>query len=209
MRENIPSIRLAVVAVMALTAGLAWPAAAHADAHCYCKAIVYAGDDAGSSISNPLIDMGQVASYGTQIGHNKDCESACSAAAARNQFFNDRNWLCQHIQRRGTIRVSAYAAVGTLHYRVAQSIYVTCSGGETTCTCPKGWAANTTNVDGGVTADGKCKKLACAPDAIGPFPPDGTPIGNWGFSWGNGFWAWGTTANHGAAQCVTTPWVGH
>lgn len=200
--------RALILALFALTIGL-FATGAQATAHCYCKAIIYVGDDAGSSISNPIIDLGQVGTYGIQIGHDKDCEAACSLAAAQNANFNNKTWLCQQIRRKGQTRVSAYAAVGTLHYRVAQSIVVNCSGGDTTCSCPKGWAANPTNVDGGVTTDGKCKKLACLPDTVPPFPPDGTQIGTWGFTWGNGFWAWGSAANGGAAKCTTTPWVGN
>ena len=66
------------------------------------------------------------------------------------------------------------------------------------CSCPKGWLANTTNEDGGVSADGKCKKLVCAPITVLP-PPNGTSIGNWGFTWGNEIWALGTKENGGAA----------
>src|SRR5437588_3626779 len=57
-------------------------------AHCYCKAIVYVGDNAGGSISNPIIDFGQLDSWGTQIGHNKQCADECSAASARDPHFN-------------------------------------------------------------------------------------------------------------------------
>ncbi len=65
------------------------------------------------------------------------------------------------------------------------------------CSCPKGWLASSTNEDGGVSADGKCKKLVCAPIAVLP-PPNGTSIGNWGFTWGNEIWVWGTKENGGA-----------
>lgn len=67
------------------------------------------------------------------------------------------------------------------------------------CKCPKGWLSNMTNVNGGPTPDGKCKKLACANISVAPLPPNGTPVGTWGFTWGNGLWAWGNAANGGAA----------
>ena len=59
-----------------------------------------------------------------------------------------------------------------------------------------------------MTTDGHCKKAACTGNMISPFPPNGTQIGTWGFSWGNAFYAWGTAANGGAPHCTTTPWVG-
>lgn len=200
---------LALVAILVYSVASPPPAAAAFSAHCYGKAIVYAGDDAGSSIPNPLIDFGQLATYNTQIGHDKNCEDLVSAAAASNSNFNNKTWLCQHIQQQGQFRVSAYAAVGTRDYRVAQSIFVTCTGGVKTCICPATWLSRMTNVVGGVTPDGVCKKLACDGNTISPPPPNGTPIGTWGATWGNQFWAWGTTANGGAANCTTSPWQGH
>ncbi|MEA2719894.1 MAG: hypothetical protein QOJ39_1758 [Candidatus Eremiobacteraeota bacterium] len=202
------SAAMAFVAILTFSVATSQPAKA-SGAHCFGKAIVYVGDDAGSSINNPIIDLGQLASYNTQLGHDKDCADKVSAAAAQNANFNNKTWLCQQIQRQGSFRVSAYAAVGTRDYRVAQSIFVTCSGGVRTCTCPPGWLANTTNADGGVTSDGKCKKGVCVGNPVNPLPANGTPIGTWGFTWGNGFYAWGTAANGGGAHCVVSPWVGN
>lgn len=78
-----------------------------------------------------------------------------------------------------------------------------------TCHCPKGWLSNdysgtgTVNVDGGATnhTTTACKKMACGPLGIRPPAPNGTPIGTWGFTWGDEIWAYGTTANGGAAVC--------
>src|SRR5665213_1538988 len=190
MMQRALALSMALVATIGFT--LARPAPALASAHCFGKVIVYAGNDAGSSISNPIIDLGTLGSWGTQNAH-----------------FNDKTWLCQQIQHQGQFRVSAYAAVGTRDYVVAQSIYVTCTGGVTTCICPATWYANVSNVLGGVTTDGKCKKAACDGNMVSPNPPNGTPIGTWGFTWGHAFYAWGTAANGGAAHCTTSPWVGH
>jgi hypothetical protein len=185
------------------------PAQAAGGAHCHCKAIVYIGNNGGNSIANPLIDLGDVESYNTQLGHNSDCEAKCSAAAAQNPNFNDKTWLCQHVGcGPGQHRVSAYAAVGTLHYNIAQSIYFTCTGGVTTCTCPAGWYSNTTNQLAGVTGDGKCKKPVCTGISVPP-PANGTQVGSWGFTWGDSLIAYGSTENGGAAVCTTTPCVGH
>lgn len=203
--------RLVLVAVVVgCCAGL--PTDAYAVAHCFCKAIQNVGPTAGTSIPNPLIDFGQLATYNTAIGHNKDCEDLCSKAASKNANFNNKTWWCQLKKVAGHHRVSAYSAVGANGiYRVAQSIEFDCTGGVTTCTCPTGWTCNgcSPQVEGGITSDGKCKKLACQPNMIGPPPPNGTQIGTWGFTWGNAFIAWGTAANGGAPSCVTTPWAGH
>lgn len=70
----------------------------------------------------------------------------------------------------------------------------------TTCTCPNGWLATHTNVDGGVTVDGTCKRVVCQPVSVPPYPPDGTPIGTWGFTWRDAILAWGTKENGGAVS---------
>lgn len=198
--------------IVGCCAGL--PRDAFASASCFCKAIINVGQTAGTTIPNPLLNLGVVATYGTAIGHNKNCEDACSLAAANNANFNDKTWWCQQINAAGPHVVSAYSAVGANGiYRVAQTITFSCTGHVTTCKCPSGWACNgcSPQVDGGVTSDGKCKRLACQPDLISPYPANGAQIGNpsWGFSWDNAFYAWGTAANGGAPTCVTTPWVGH
>ena len=67
----------------------------------------------------------------------------------------------------------------------------------------------------GVTTDGRCKKVACQPNTVTPYPSNGLPIGtqppaygtspnSWGFSWGNAFIAWGTAPNGGMpTNCKT------
>lgn len=74
----------------------------------------------------------------------------------------------------------------------------TCSD---SCHCPKGWLANMTNVDGGSSPDRKCKKQVCGPFSPSvPPPSDGTAIGTWGFTWGDGIWVWGTSGNGGSCR---------
>ena len=143
--------------------------------------------------------------------HQKDCcgrvkNAIAALSAAQKQTILD--CLCSKntpdntdIYATAAVATSDYekcdGAIGTFHQKPAYSI--------TTCTCPTGWLANPTNVDGGVTSDGKCKKLVCGPWNVVPFsqPPNGTAVGTWGFTWQNGLWAWGTAANGGAAKCVT------
>lgn len=143
-------------------------------------------------------------------GHQNDCcgrvKNAIAALSAA-QKQNIADCLCNKgvadntsIFATAAVATSSYeqcsGAIGTLHQKPAYSV--------TTCKCPKGWLSDN-NVDGGVTSDGKCKKLVCGPwDAIAfPPPPGGTFIGTWGFFWKNELWAFGTTANGGVPICTT------
>lgn len=102
--------------------------------------------------------------------------------------------------------INAYSAVGIGNYKYCASIGTlinTPAVTQISCKCPSGWLANQTNIDGGITADGKCKKQVCGPFNTNTLPPNGTAVGTWGFTWGNGLWAWGTAANGGAAICTT------
>jgi hypothetical protein len=143
--------------------------------------------------------------------HQNDCcgrvkNAIAALSAAQKQTILD--CLCSKntpdntdIYATAAVATSDYekcdGAIGKFHQKPAYSI--------TTCTCPAGWLANPTNVDGGVTSDGKCKKGVCGPwnDVAFSHPPNGTPVGTWGFTWENGLYTWGTTANGGAAKCVT------
>jgi hypothetical protein len=70
------------------------------------------------------------------------------------------------------------------------------------CRCPEGWLSNTSNENGGVTTDGKCKKMVCGPIDIKPLPKNGTQVdGNIGFFWGNELWWYGTKENGGVPIC--------
>jgi hypothetical protein len=100
--------------------------------------------------------------------------------------------------------INAYRAVGTGKYAAAAPIITPLhrTNAVTQTKCPAGWFANMTNVDGGVTADGKCKKPS-GPLGVLPVPANGTALGTYGFSWGNEVYAWGTQANGGAAVTTT------
>lgn len=73
---------------------------------------------------------------------------------------------------------------------------------EPVCKCPEGWLSNTNNENGGVTTDGRCKKMICGPIDLKPLPKNGTQIGdNLGFIWGNEIWWYGTKENGGLPIC--------
>jgi hypothetical protein len=104
--------------------------------------------------------------------------------------------------------IVAYSAVGTRTYDGAEVIGTLQNipqDSQTTCTCPANWVCNGCSPQrvGGVTTDGKCWKVVCKGNAVPPYPPDGTPIGSWGFSRGDAFFEWGTAANRGAPHCDT------
>lgn len=146
--------------------------------------------------------------------HNREtaCSTACTSAAAPSSGSAAiAACACQGGAPNG-MHINAYRAVGnTGQYDSAQQIGIIKRVAAVTQTkCPAGWASNTTNVDGGVTTDGKCKKLWGHIIPPPPAPPNGTPVGTgnppYGFTWGNDIYAWGTTANGGAAvTTVVTP----
>ena len=70
--------------------------------------------------------------------------------------------------------------------------------------CDAQWRSNTNNQMGGITEDGRCKKEFALPSGLltVPRPPDGTPIGAWGFWWGDGLVAWNTPDNGGDPKPV-------
>ena len=197
----------------------------------FCKATTSSiGDPSPSTLPagaahSLAYDLGTVGSCNqTQYSTNfqPSCQTpanaACSSKALADSDFNSAAFWCARGTPNGST-IRAYAAVGQPRtpasidkgkYIAAQTKGVlinTPAVTTTTCQCPAGWWANTTNLDGGVTADGRCKKPACGPNTVVPSPADGTPIGSgsnpWGFSWGNAFYAWGTNANGGAASCTT------
>jgi hypothetical protein len=139
--------------------------------------------------------------------NRKDCQTRCSDVAAslsatQKQAIAD--CACSNGVGSGTA-IRAYGAVGTKEYQSDQTLGTLVNNPEvknTTCKCPIGWLSNTTNIDGGVTTDGNCKKIVCQPIGVAP-PPNGTPVGTWGFIWGNALYAIGSNVNGGAANCVT------
>jgi hypothetical protein len=147
---------------------------------------------------------------------NQDkCKALCNATAAyliSTETQKIADCACAAGKPTGT-PLRGYSAVGTKAYVLANAtmgnLQNTAAVTTTTCQCPSGWLSNTTNVDGGVTIDGKCKKQFGNLNP-GVVLPDGTALGNWGFTWGNGIWAYGSTANGGEATCtmvVTQPKV--
>lgn len=182
-------------------------------ATCFCKLTC---DDLTNkkSATNVFMDLtGEVgktySGLNPQNDNNQtDCNTRCTTAAAKytgNQGV--AAMACPTCPNGGVVR--AWSAVGTREYKSAQQIGVLVNKPEvkqTTCTCPKGWVSNGTNqTDGGVTYEGpkSCKKMACQAINILPLPTNGTQLGDWGFTWGNALYAWGTPQNGGGSKCIT------
>ena len=149
-------------------------------------------------------NYGVIATYGLfDVNAPGKCSKACSDKVSGKVSIENATTLCASTNWSGGC-VRGYGYIGALGTNNADG-----TAGKLICTapvaavtekkCPAGWVCNgcSPQVDGGVTSDGKFKKLACQANSIAPYPPDGTPIGSWGFSWGNAFIAWGTSANGG------------
>ena len=104
------------------------------------------------------------------------------------QWWNgvDKNAMCQRRQRPGKTVLVAYAHVSAQRWQVSQTLGERngcAAGGE--IRCPTGWTP-----DGNGPGNNKCKQIACMLHSTPP-PPNNTPIGNSGFTWGSGIWQWG------------------
>lgn len=201
---------LLIISALAFT--LLFVRGADAAATCFCK--LSTADLTNLKSANGVVrdltgDVNKTYTGAFQQGdqNQTDCNTRCTNAAA--QYTGNASFAAQlcaaGVGNNATIR--AWSAVGTREYKSAQYIGVlinTPAVTKTTCVCPPDAMANTTNELGGVTVDGKCKKGICGPySGITP-PPNGTQIGTWGFTWGNGFYAWIAPK---CATAVTTPAV--
>lgn len=185
-----------------------------ASATCFCK-ISYDDLTNKKSASGVCLDLtGTVNKTYTGVfpqndNNQTDCNTRCTTAAAPHIGSQSiAACACAAGKPSGTA-VRAWSAVGTKEYKTAAPIGVLTNQSQvtkTTCTCPASWTCNgcSPQVAGGVTTDGACKKMVCQPFSISPFPPNGTQVGSWGFTWGNAIYAWGTAANGGAPNCVTS-----
>lgn len=179
--------------------------AAASAATCFCK-ISYDDLTNKTSATGVCLDLTSVVahSYGglfPQSDQNQtDCTTRCTnAAASYTGSSGIASCACGAGVSNGTV-VRAWSAVGTKEYKSAHQIgVVNRVPAQTEARCPTGWWSATTNVDGGVTPDGRCKKVSAQPMTVTPLPPNGTAVGSYGFTWGNAVWAWGTQENGGAA----------
>ncbi|MFY9619586.1 MAG: hypothetical protein WAM70_16800 [Pyrinomonadaceae bacterium] len=149
-------------------------------------------------------NYGVIATYGLlDVNAPGKCSKKCSDLVSGRSSIENATAVCASTNWSGGC-VRGYGYIGAIGTNNADGTAgkLICNAPVAAVTqqkCPAGWVCNgcSPQVDGGVTSDGKCKKLACQANSIAPYPADGTQIGSWGFSWGNAFYAWGTSANGG------------
>ena len=185
-----------------------------ATATCFCK-VSYnnlTNQQAGTGICLDLTGVVNKTYSGVtpmSEANRNDCNVRCTnvtAALTTAQKQSIADCVCAAGIATGT-PIRSYSAVGTKDYKSSHQIGILTNTAEvanTICKCPIGWLSDT-NVDGGVTNNGVCKKLVCGPWDATAFPPPnpGVVVGTWGFTWQNQLWAFGTTANKGAVVCST------
>ncbi len=158
--------------------------------HCTCVA------STGGWNSGVVHNYGRIESYPDLfLRAPKACTKACSDLVSGKSGMEDATALCATNHWVGGC-VRGYGYIGSIGTNNVDGTAgrLNCQAPVAPVTqqkCQPGWLANTTNQDGGVAADGKCKRLACVP-LKSPLPPNGTPLGTWGFSWGDGIWQWGS-----------------
>lgn len=214
--------------VLALMA--TWAPEAEAAATCFCKIskdnLAISGNTTSSGVCKDLTSQIGKTYAGVYPQHNdnqEDCNNRCKQAIMpligvpiSNPSYSGINsqrqsvaTACCALGAASGSQIYAFSAVGTKAYRsvpqgaAAQLIGTLSNSPAVTQTaCPAGWLANMTNVNGGITADGKCKKVSGSISIV-PLPTSGSQIGAYGFTWGNQVYAWGTQANGGAAVTTT------
>lgn len=214
MKRTMEYLSLGVL-VFALVA--TWTPEAEAKATCFCKISMdnMEGHTYSSGVCNdltPTANMTFTGPFQQGLDNQQKCNNRCAEIIP--PFINSQSvaTACCALGAPSGTAIHAYSAVGQKQYWGVPTLIpysatptligtLTNSPAVTQAKCPAGWLGNL-NVDGGVTIDGKCKKLS-GTMSITPLPPNGTAIGTYGFTWGNEVWAWGTQANGGAAVITT------
>ena len=165
---------------------------------CWCK-IVRANSN-GSVTDIMSLDTGLT--FHTLVptsGDRGDCRNACGALYDSNKQAIADAACNANMTNDSDIRALWYIGTQNSNQVRQQSLQV--HHGRY---CPPAWMSNTNNQYGGATQDNRCKKefaiTGTNPPLANPVtpPPNGTPIGNWGFYWNGAMVAYGTAANGGA-----------
>ncbi len=204
--------RLVLSCVAAGVAVLLLPLGANAaEAHCFCK-ITFSDLEGIQTANSVILDLtGEVGKTYRGVNPQREenqsgCNSRCRDTSAK---YIGRPSIaaaaCASGAHNGT-PVEAWSAVGTGKYRAARLIGVLVNKPavtQTTCVCPPGSVGNSSNQPGGTT-DSKCKQKVGTITAT-PRPPNGTPIGTWGFTWLDEIWQYVspscTTVTTSQAEC--------
>lgn len=127
-----------LAALCGLLLSAVWAPNALAKCHCFCKASFDDGLAGSSSIPSPVIDYSPLEEWQNctlKPGKKaQDCQDLCAKAAANDlNMWNDDEWLCAQVGGPFDGYVSAYAAIGTQKYKVANRRKLRC---RRCCDCP-------------------------------------------------------------------------
>lgn len=145
-----------------------------AEARCFCRI----GDDRGSQLNdypNPMHDLGILHTYNKPIlnpdnqENDNDCGRRCSEAASRWAANLTNDQLCAYAKKTGSIKIVAYAHVGTKKWSVRQTLKT--ANCCVSANCPTGWDWN---INAQKCAKGLCKVASNVPGGA-------ASLGNFGF----------------------------
>lgn len=195
----------ALTAVFALTTSVSVsiprPVQAHGILHktCFCDAVYV---DSNQNITK-VIGFSTGLEFHVPVpttGNRGDCRNKCALLYDQNHAAITTAACSANLPDNADIRAAWW--IGNQNANQVRNNRLQVTYGRY---CPIGWLSNTSNVDGGVTYDGMCKKEFAITSTTPPMttpvtpPPNGTHIGSWGFWWNGALIAYGTPQNGGAA----------
>jgi len=199
--------KICIGTLLSLFATTMYAPAAHAKKTCFC--VISSNNLTGQQHATGAIKqyLATGTKYTNTNSNRRRCANDCTRVAAPHTGSQSlATQACAKGLPNGA-KIRAFSAIGHRgKYQSAHEIGTLKNQPEiveTIYTCPSGWLSNTTNNDGDVTSDGKCKKLSGQLTPPPPPPSNGTPVGDWGFTWGKNIYAWGTVDN-GGAPCART-----
>jgi hypothetical protein len=185
---------LACAIVLVLT-----PLFAFADVPCQCAAALMDGGPA-PALTNASINWGTIATYPSPNPFNSgsqnqsDCDNKCLMRANSDPNFRNLGWWCTRINRpfQGTVILWTRLDVAPWHTLTTPNagVNIKCCAVPpvsqgTQPACPAGFQLVPNAPDAN-----RCAKAA-GEISVMPYPPDRTPIGQWGFTMGKTIFQWG------------------
>jgi hypothetical protein len=161
-----------------------------------------------NNISNQPTPAGALYALFNSNENQAQCQSHCASAPSQPSLQATADALCTStVNAPNGATIRTYYRFGSGTFQLATVVGVLTNTPfipSTQWKCPATWNSNTSNQLGGITTDQRCKKLVGSIAGV-PAPANGTQLGAWGFTWENGVWAYGTSANGGAAFHPSTP----
>jgi hypothetical protein len=128
-----------------------------------------------------------------------NCKNKCNWTFIANESAIAQQACAQNVQNGNWIIAMSQLSTASPIQAISKHLVNIPSQPHVDIVCPAGWLSNTSNIPGGITLDGRCKKEFVVQGLNISPPPNGTPIGTWGFYWGNSIVAYGSATNGGAA----------